>query len=80
MRKLTNRDINNLLKEFAKPYIGYDEKCGIALGLEILGFITENTYQLLADNFEQQAFNNIPISEFVFKHILMRSMYNGKEN
>lgn len=74
MRQLTQRDINNLSREFCKMYIGYNEKCGIAKGLEILGYITENTYLLLADNFEMQAFENIPVAQTTFRHILERGV------
>lgn len=74
MRKLTERDLNNISKEFAKMYIGYNEKCGIARCLEVLGYITENTYLLLVDNFEMQAFESIPVSETTFRHILVRAV------
>lgn len=72
MRELTKRDINNLSKEFVKSYIGYNEKCGFARCLEIMGYITENTYLLLTDNFAAQAFEQIPVSESVYQHILQR--------
>lgn len=72
MRKLTTRDINNLSRELAKPYIGYYEKCGIARCLQITGYITENCYLLLVDNFEAQAFEQIPVTQSVYKHILRR--------
>ena len=55
-------------------YLGYNEKCGIARGLEIMGYITENTYLLLTDNFEMQAFENIPIAQITFRHILERGI------
>lgn len=74
MRKLTQRDIQNLSLEFAKMYLGYNEKCGIARGLEIMGYITENTYLLLADNFEMQTFENIPVAQITFRHILERGI------
>lgn len=74
MRKLTSRDINNLAREFTKVYVGYNEKCGIAKGLEIMGYITENTYLLLTDNFAMQAFEGIPVADIVYRHILLRSV------
>lgn len=70
MRTLTNRDKNNLSREFAKRYVGYYEKCGIAKALEIMGYITENTYLILADNFEMMEFEQIPVGEQTFYHIL----------
>jgi len=72
MRKLTTRDINNLSRELSKSYVGYNEKIGIANGLKILGYITESCFLLLLDNFEAQAFEQIPVSQEVYKHILMR--------
>lgn len=74
MRKMTQRDINNFSFEFAKMHIGYTEKCGMARALEIMGYITENTYLLLADNFEMQAYENIPVGAMTFKHILERGI------
>lgn len=74
MRKLTERDISNLSREFTKAYNGYNEKCGIAKALEIMGYITENTYLLLIDNFCAQEFDKIPVNEYAFRHILERGI------
>lgn len=70
MRQLTERDKKNLSRELVKPYVGYYEKCGIAKALEIMGYITETTYLVLADNFEMMEFERIPVGERTIYNIL----------
>lgn len=70
MRQLTERDKRNLSREFSKKYVGYYEKCGIAKCLEMMGYITESTCLILADNFEMIEFEEIPVGERTFYNIL----------
>lgn len=71
-KMLGKEDINRLADYFYKMYVNYNEKCGAAKVLQVLGYITDTQYLLLTDNFEQQCFERIPVGKSVFKSILQR--------
>jgi len=72
MKKLTNKDIDLIATEFCKRYYGYVELCGMARILVVLDYISEIQYLCLADNFEQQYFENIPVAKTTYISILQR--------
>lgn len=69
---LGKADIERLSDYFYKMYVNYNEKCGAAIMLQELGYITDTQYLVLTDNFEQQCFERIPVARSVFKSILQR--------
>lgn len=69
---LGKADIERLSDYFYKMYANYNEKCGVAKALQVLGYISDTQYLVLTDNFEQQCFERIPVAKSVFKSILQR--------
>ena len=69
---LGKADIERLSDYFYKMYVNYNEKCGVAKALQVLGYISDTQYLVLTDNFEQQCFERIPVAKSTFKSILQR--------
>lgn len=72
MKKLTNKEIDLIATEFHKHYYVYEDLCGMARILVVLDYISEIQYLCLADNFEQQYFENIPVAKTTYISILQR--------
>lgn len=69
---LGKTDIECLSDYFYKMYVNYNEKCGAAKALQVLGYISDTQYLVLTDNFEQQCFERIPVAKSTFRSILQR--------
>lgn len=76
MRRLTNRDERNIASQLRSPSLTREEKWGLLYGLEVLGYITRTTRDMLIDNVDMLD-EGVQITEETFWKLLKLAESRG---